>query len=627
MNAALAMHGPDGGGVWSEGHVGLGQRLMCFTPEDRLERQPLRGGEGNYTLVLDGRVDNRPELAEALGISAAEAREMPDSAFILRAYEKWGAECCGRLIGDFAFALYDRRDERLVVAKSAMSQRPIYYREAAGRFAFSSAPKGLFALPWVPRAIDHQSLADYLVWAPRDPGRSLFAGVSELLGGHILVICGESTTLREHWQPSCREIRFARDSEYLEAFNELFDRVVGDYLRSITPVGIMLSGGLDSSSVAATAARLLGRQGKRLTAFTEVPRAGFDACLGPNRYADETPLVEALGRRYENIDLNFVRTEGGLLLDGIEQYLEAVEGPFRADWNRIWFEAILRLAASRNVRVLLTGARGNFTISREGERIFSELIRRGQWLRAYREARAFTGRQEKDSAAAILARAGARLLPGPIWHIATRVLRPSFHAGAPPGLKGSAIRPEFARLHRVTERARKNGDGSNTYPGPVNRARRYAQARRWGSAHLSTLGYEALLGVQRRDPPGDARVLEFCISLPEDQNFRNGVPRSLIRRAMTGRLPEEIVTNPRRGLQAADWLESAKEGQSQMLDELTCLERSELVRSAMDLRQLRRMLERLLSAESASVSDRSMLGTAITAGRFVRWFESPGCPQ
>src|SRR5437879_6172391 len=93
MTRALSAYGPDGGGVWAGGHVGLGQRLMCFTPEDRLERQPLKSPGGEHVLVADARIDNRPELIRELGISGAEAREMPDSAFILRAYAKWGLDC------------------------------------------------------------------------------------------------------------------------------------------------------------------------------------------------------------------------------------------------------------------------------------------------------------------------------------------------------------------------------------------------------------------------------------------------------------------------------------------------------------------------------------------------------
>ena len=109
MSAALAAHRPDGEGVWQDGNFGLGQCLTRFTPEDYLERQPVVDTERQQILVCDARIDNRPALIEELGIPPTEARELPDSAFILRAYDKWGADCAGHLVGAFIFALHDLR--------------------------------------------------------------------------------------------------------------------------------------------------------------------------------------------------------------------------------------------------------------------------------------------------------------------------------------------------------------------------------------------------------------------------------------------------------------------------------------------------------------------------------------
>ena len=174
MRAALAEHGPDGSGIWTEGHIGFGQRLMCFTPEDRLERQPVSHAGGQYVLVSDARIDNRLELMHELGILPAEARELPDSTFILRAWEKWGADCARHLIGAFVFALYDAREQTVVIARSQMGERSLFYYETPQLFAFASAPKGLFALPFVPREINEQSVADFLVYMPKEPGSSFF---------------------------------------------------------------------------------------------------------------------------------------------------------------------------------------------------------------------------------------------------------------------------------------------------------------------------------------------------------------------------------------------------------------------------------------------------------------------
>jgi len=121
--------------------------------------------------------------------------------------------------------------------------------------------------------------------------------------------------------------------------------VVSDHLRSATPAGVMMSGGLDSSSLAVTAARELGLQGKRLPTFTEVPRAGFDGPMIHGRYADETPFIHALVSRCRTIDPTFIRTDGRTFLDGLDRVFPHLEGPFRNTWNRVWIEAILQAAA------------------------------------------------------------------------------------------------------------------------------------------------------------------------------------------------------------------------------------------------------------------------------------------
>jgi len=628
MSAALAAHGQDGNGSWIGKHVGLGHRLMCFTPEDRLERQPLGGAEGLYALVADARIDNRPELLHELSIPPVEAGDMPDSAFILRSYQKWGLDCCSHLVGDFVFALCDSREDHILIARSPMSTRSLFYHAASEAFAFASAPKGLFALSWIPREIDQQTLADYLVRAPVEAGSSFFAGISELQSGYTIVVRRKGFRLQKYWKPDLlREIRFPRDSDYIEAFNTLFDRVIMDHLRSLTPVGVMMSGGLDSSSVAVTAARLLSAQGKRLATFTEVPRTGFDATLTNNLYADETPLVQAIGRKCDNLDLNFVRTNSCFFLDDINPFFRANESPFRAAWNRMWWEAILRQARCQDVRVLLTGVPGNLTISRRGDGLFPQLISQGKWIRAFREAQACSRQSSETSALRFLARGAAQFLPLPLWRIAARLNHPDnpAYSTKPPWRPYSPIHPEFARLHRVRERASKKGHDFYFGFERNSRAVRYQSLRR-PEPGMASRGYEALFGVQTRHPAGDVRIVEFCLSLPEEQYQLHGMSRSLIRRAMKDRLPPEVLANQRRGMQAADWFETVNAGRSRMIDELARLERCELAACALDLKRIGGFIRQMpeLDAGPASLNYYGILGLAFMTGSFLDWFESSG---
>lgn len=158
MRAALAPHGIAGGGIWAHAHIGLGVCLSRLTPQDAFEQQPLVTSNNEIVLVSDARLDNRPELARELGL--ADVRAMPDSALILRAYEKWNTECAHHCIGDFVLAVWDAPARTLYVARSPFGGRAFFYHATPQTLAFASMPKGLHALPHVPRALDEEYLAD-----------------------------------------------------------------------------------------------------------------------------------------------------------------------------------------------------------------------------------------------------------------------------------------------------------------------------------------------------------------------------------------------------------------------------------------------------------------------------------
>ena len=372
MRDQLTAHGPDGAGCWQQGPVGLAQRQMIITPEDRYERQPLLSRDGQLVLVSDARLDNRAELIDALQMLPAEARQLPDSALILAAYERWGEDAPQQLMGDYAFALWDGRQQHLLLVRSPLSNRPLYYYQDRHRFAFATMPGGLFALPWVPRqlALEH--------WLDPDPNRTIYAGLKKLPSGHCLQVSRQGIKERVFWQLDLeRRLHFRRDEEYVEAFDELFTRAVQSRLRSLYPVGVFMSGGLDSSAVAVTAAHLLAEQGQSLTAYTQVPRGGFDGPLPPGKYADETPFVQAIAEMTPNLRLQLVHTEGRGLFADLDQAFATLYEPFQNVSNRLWIEAIQAQAQAQGVRVLLSGASGNLSVSWPGTDPLPALLRQG----------------------------------------------------------------------------------------------------------------------------------------------------------------------------------------------------------------------------------------------------------
>lgn len=626
MSRALAPHGPDREGSWMVSHVALGHRLLRITPEDEFEQQPVSSHDNHTVLVCDARIDNRPELALDLGIRSLG--RTPDSEFVRRAYQRWGVGAARRLIGAFALAIWEPREQRLVLARSPRAERPLFYVTAAGRFAFASAPRALFALPGVPRAIDEQFLADYLAHERPEPGTSFYQGIRRVPPGHTLVVSPAGTVIhRSSDDDAGRELRFSRDDDYVEAFEELFTRVVRDHLRSSRPVGVMLSGGLDSSSVAATAAPMLEAARAPLLGFTEVPRAGFDGPVPPGRYADERPFVQALADRYPNLTPYFIDTAGRSSLDDLDATFDWLERPHHRPTNRVWHEAILAAAQRLGVGVMLHATQGNLTISWDGQGLFAHLCRTGRWRQAWRETQTLAasprGRLRRLATQGVLPN-----LPTWLYLAIGRARFPGDPAGwsYQPWRAVSAIHPDFARVHQVDERARAKR--------PDIRLRLYPDTRptRLGvMARLADVvdgidgGYQARFGIESRDPTGDPRLARFCMSLPETQYLRNGRSRWLIRRAMQSHLPVEILENRRRGVPAADWLERMVFRRDHIQNELALLGRIPMARCAIDLARLARLagtLERADAARPQDLSDyRGALETGLTVGRFIRWFE------
>jgi asparagine synthase (glutamine-hydrolysing) len=627
MRSALAAHGGDGSSTWTGSGLGLGQELKRVTPEDLSERQPLMSRDGRRVLVSDGRIDNRRELSGELGL-AWESPQIPDSAFILAAYERWGEDCARQLIGSFSFAIWDEECKRLIVARSPFGAKTVFYHQAAEFVAFATTPRALFALSGVPRELSRQGIADVLVLVPPEPGASLYEGISSLDPGYQLTADHRGCRVRRFWSPALgKELRLRSDQEYEEAFTELFDRVVGDHLRSLSPVGMLLSGGLDSTSVAASAAPLLAKRGERLTAYTGAPMIGFREPDLPGWVLDEAPLAGQVAARYGNVD-HFVMRAPGLFLEGLDRFFDAAEMPYTGTASRVWYEGIMAAAQRRGVSVLLTGKSGNYTVSWPGTGLIRSLVGKGRSRQAWREARAQAPTGGLKSTARIFARGGlvARLPVHAQLAITSRHYDDPLLSREDWWSPLSPINPEFAREQQVSERSRARDCDRwllRRVDTPAARVRHLMD----DVHHISGINgaYSALYGVDIRDPTGDARIAQFCLSLPESQCARQGTTRSLIRRAMADRLPAEIVTGTRHGIDTADWFERLSGERAAVREELRLLGRSETARAVLDLPRLRGLADRLDSppadAYQRLLNYRHVLERGLMAGRFLRWFE------
>lgn len=613
MLKAQQIYGPEAPATASDGSISIGQRQYSLGPGTRrLDR--IASGAGGTLLVADARLDNRGELAESLGIGAAELRSLSDVELMLRVLERWEDDAAERLQGDFAFAFWDSRRQRLLLARDFLGERPLHYSRGRGFFAFASMPKGLHALPEIPPAPDREAVAGFLALIPEDGSETFFQGIGKVRAGEIVEVTRDGLKARRWWRPSLEPLRLKSAEDYADALREHLDRAVAVRLRGTeTAVAAHLSGGLDSSAVAATAARLMAPAGGRVSAFTSVPREGYDHSAVKNAFADEGPHAAEVAAMYPNMDHVLVRNGGSPIAD-LDRMFFVYERPVLNLCNGVWSHRILDAARQRGHRVLLSGTRGNMSFSWDGMPLLNQLMSSGRLLRLAAESVALV--RNGTRVGTVAAQAFGPFLPVPLWRAISRL------RGKGRKLTDyTAISPEAIQAFRVAERSAERGLD------PSYRPRRDALATRlWALRRIDTgnynKGYLAGWGIDVRDPTADRRLLEFCLTVPADQYLRGGIRRALARTAFADRLPARIVNERLKGYQAADWHEGLVAARDELGREIASIGACAEAETTLDHAAMRDLAEALPEGgwhrPQTTQRYRLALLRGVSAGNFIR---------
>jgi len=422
--------------------------------------------------------------------------------------------------------------------------------------------------------------------------------------------------MRRHWRPNSRQISVRRAEDYSEALRHLLDEAVRCRLRSTGEVGAYLSGGLDSGAVTATAARLLATSGRRLFAFTGLPREGYQGPAPRNRIIDEGLYAAATASLYPNIEHILVRNQGRSPLEDLDRNFFLFERPLIDLTGAGWTNSMNTAIRKRNVKVMLGGQCGNMGLSYDGLELLPDLFRSGRWLRLLREMRGLVGTRRMRWRG-VLARTFGPWCPSSLWVGLNRLA----HGHALEVRNYTAIHP--GRLAELNLPARARACNLDL----VYRPRKDSFATRlWVLQRIDPGNYRkgGLAGFQvdHRDPTADVRLLEFCLSVPTEQFLSDGVPRSLARRALADRLPNRVLEEPRRGLQVADWHEDLTGARDQISDELDRLEACAAAATALDLTRLRCLVKNWplggWERDDISIPYDLALPRAISSGHFLR---------
>jgi asparagine synthase (glutamine-hydrolysing) len=366
----LSHRGSDGSNTISTDYAMMGYWHFWTTPEEVGEYQPLKLSDLPFRIVFDGRIDNRDELFAMLGISGASGKSLSDAALALHAYARWGEDCFKKFVGEFALVIFDEQRNEIVAARDHLGDRTLFYAFFGTQLVIASEPWAVAGAGPSKPAINEGTVAHYFAIKVPQDGQTFFENVFELLPAHILRVSATDRRLWRYWAPDLyKKIRYKSDEEYAEHFLSLLAESVRSRMRSPFPVGILMSGGLDSTSVACLAARMIVP--KTLTTISYV----FDELSE----CDERQYIESVKEKYGIHSIQ-------IPCDDVWTFKNWHYNPNQPGGNlyRMVLERVYERAHQEGMHVLLTGYMGDHLYSAGGDWIADLLLDR-QFLRAGQE--------------------------------------------------------------------------------------------------------------------------------------------------------------------------------------------------------------------------------------------------
>jgi asparagine synthase (glutamine-hydrolysing) len=257
MNQQIVHRGPDDYGTLVDDGTGLAMRRLSII-DLKTGHQPLSNEDGSVWIVFNGEIYNHAELREKLIARGHIYRTHSDTETIVHLYEEYGCDCVQHLRGMFAFTIWDKPRHKLFAARDRLGIKPFYYRLQDGVFLFGSEIKALLAPPGVRAEFNQRVLPEYLAFGYTSTEETFFSGIYKLPAGHTLELADNGCPeIRRYWDLSVADDRDPRPrSFYIHRYRELLEEAVSSHLMSDVPLGVFLSGGLDSSAIAALTARM-----------------------------------------------------------------------------------------------------------------------------------------------------------------------------------------------------------------------------------------------------------------------------------------------------------------------------------------------------------------------------------
>jgi asparagine synthase (glutamine-hydrolysing) len=513
----LSYVGPDARDTYLNGCVGLGHTMLRTSRESAHERQPASLG-GQFWITADARIDCRDELQREFEQAEPNYRRVvTDSELILQAYALWGEDCVRHLRGDFAFAIWDARKKKIFCARDHFGLKPFYYAEMGEVFFFSNTLNCLRLHPEISDKLNHAAVGDFLLFGINcEPTTTIFRDIQRLPPAHSLSVCAEGVRIQRYWSaPTHGTIRYRHADEYVEHFQFLLQAAVADRLRT-ERAGILLSGGLDSAALAASAREIFGNSSGAmdLRAYTNIYEP-----LNSDR--DGTLAQEVAD--FLKIPIQFLEIDAYKLFerwnDPELSSPEPVDDPLFAGL----FDQYEMIA--RDCRVALCGEGSDNLMHFQMLPYAKHMLRSRDFRGLLREIPSYL-----------------RLRPS-VWPGIRRRFKGVFGKDPKAPLFPRWLNPDFARRLNLKARWKEGNELPEYQPHPVRpKAQASLSIPHWANMFEQESPGVTRCLVETRYPFLDLRVVDYLLALSP---FPFCFEKSLLRDAMAGRLPESCRLRPK----------------------------------------------------------------------------------
>ncbi len=534
-------------------HIGMAHCQFHTTEESYREIQPLSIRGSNIWIVCDGRVDNRDELISLLKKDKTPQFSPTDAELILLSYEKWNIECLKKIVGDFAFSIWDAKTETLLCARDFMGIRPFYYTKFKNTLIWGSSIRQIFQEPSFPMKINDNYILDYLLYCavgPLSTPTTVFEDILRLPPAHYIKVDrhGVSDPIA-YWDPrEVSEVRYQKTEDYQERLRELFREAVRCRLRCMKPVVSDLSGGLDSSSIVSMAQEIYN-QG-------EIPSNGFTTCsmvFDDFPESDERYFQRQVVDKYQIKNTIEIPSDDFFLFQNQLQHAPLTDEPsggFSA------YDQVLRTVSAVyrfGARVWLRGDGGDAIL--QGNPLYlADLLRKGRFKELTRELKMWSYARNQTYLHALINFAIKPLVPefwqtilSPILHVKPEYWHYFDSFGGP--VMVDWVNPDFAKKMGARKRLRELLPDRHF---PVQSMRIEYRSLYEDTGYCWMDEYVASpQSIEIRMPYYDKRLLEYMLGVPMGLKTYIEVPsgrrhrKVIMREALKDILPEEVRTRRR----------------------------------------------------------------------------------